>query len=282
MSVSLDGKGKSMKPKVLVVDNDFFFVEFLSDLLEKRGYAVVKAYDGKEGITRLREETVDLMFVDIIMPRIDGKQLIQFTRNLFPEKSFPIIALSGSLIETIEDVQKIGADYYIAKGPIETMAEHIGRFLDKLENRATSDAPPEIMETARMFPRQSTAELVEMMDFQEGIIESVGVGILVVDKDAKIIRVNAPSLRILKKSIESLLNRHIGSVFPEAAYVRLVTAMKAAARNPEKSATAFQVADDNIHWRVIVSIHRVSQKPVGWIVVMEDVSLWEEQASKTD
>lgn len=272
---------KKMKSRILVIDNDFFFVEFLSNLLEKRGYRVIKAYDGKEGITRLREEKVDLMFVDILMPKIDGKQLIQFTRNLFPGRPFPIVALSGSLIETIEDVQKIGADYYIAKGPIEAMAGYIGRFLDQLENQTTLGPPPKIVETARMFPRQSTAELVEIMDFQESIIESIGLGILVVDKDARIIRVNDPALRILKKNIEFLLNRHIGAVFPEAAFARLATAMKVAATDPEKLATAFRVADGTTHWRVIVSLHRVAQKSIGWIVAVEDVALWEEQASRT-
>ena len=41
-----------MARKALVVDNDFFFVEFLAELLENKGYEVVKAYDGKEGITK--------------------------------------------------------------------------------------------------------------------------------------------------------------------------------------------------------------------------------------
>jgi len=42
-----------MQKKALVVDNDFFFVEFLSELLTKRGYQVLKAYNGKEGIAKL-------------------------------------------------------------------------------------------------------------------------------------------------------------------------------------------------------------------------------------
>ena len=42
-----------MQKKALVVDSDFFFVEFLSELLVKRGYQVIKAYDGKEAIGKL-------------------------------------------------------------------------------------------------------------------------------------------------------------------------------------------------------------------------------------
>ena len=84
--------------KALIVDNDSFFVEFLSELLEAREYLVLKAYDGKEGISRLEGETVDLLLVDMIMPKIDGKQLIKFVRTRFPNAGFPIIALSGVMI----------------------------------------------------------------------------------------------------------------------------------------------------------------------------------------
>ena len=54
------------RKKALVVDNDFFFVEFFSELLEKQNYEVYKAYDGKEGITILSEVVPDLLFVDFV------------------------------------------------------------------------------------------------------------------------------------------------------------------------------------------------------------------------
>ena len=68
-----------MQKKALVVDNDFFFVEFLSELLSKRGYQVVKAYNGKQGIAKLENETVDILFADLILPKVDGRQFF----NLF-------------------------------------------------------------------------------------------------------------------------------------------------------------------------------------------------------
>ncbi|MFH0843859.1 MAG: response regulator, partial [Pseudomonadota bacterium] len=88
-----------MTKKALVVDNDFFFVEFLTELLEQREYEVIKAYDGKEGISKLEEGLVDIIFVDLIMPKIDGRQFIQFTRKKYPDGRFPIVTHSGSIIE---------------------------------------------------------------------------------------------------------------------------------------------------------------------------------------
>jgi CheY-like chemotaxis protein len=73
-----------MPKKALVVDNDYFFVEFLTELLEKKGYEIAKAYDGKEGISKLEQGPVDILFVDMIMPKIDGEQLIKLIRKKFP------------------------------------------------------------------------------------------------------------------------------------------------------------------------------------------------------
>ncbi|MBW1797218.1 MAG: response regulator [Deltaproteobacteria bacterium] len=124
---------------VLVVDNDSFFVEFLAELLEAHEYRVIKAYDGKEGISCLEQESVDALFVDMIMPKIDGKQLIKFVRTRFPDACFPIIALSGVMIEQLDRLEEIGADYFIAKGPMEKMAKHIETLLPVRQDRSRAD-----------------------------------------------------------------------------------------------------------------------------------------------
>ena len=58
---------KQMSKRALVVDNDFFFLEFFSELLEKRGYEVIKAQGGKDGISKLGRGPVDFLFLELIM-----------------------------------------------------------------------------------------------------------------------------------------------------------------------------------------------------------------------
>ena len=111
-----------MQKKALVVDNDYFFVEFLSDLLEKRGYRVFKAYNGKQGIAELEDKTVDILFSDLILQKVDGRQFFKFIRDKYNGNHFPLVALSGSMIEQLGSLHEIGADYYIAKGPIDKLA----------------------------------------------------------------------------------------------------------------------------------------------------------------
>jgi CheY-like chemotaxis protein len=78
-------KAANISRKAIVVDNDFFFVEFLSELLEARGYQVIRTYDGKEAKSKLEQQNFDLIFVDMVMPKMDGRELIRFVRSTFPD-----------------------------------------------------------------------------------------------------------------------------------------------------------------------------------------------------
>ena len=267
------------KKNALVVDNDFFFVEFLTEILQKRGYEVFKAYDGKEGITRLKERHVDILFVDMVMPKIDGRQMIQYTRQQFPDARFPIIAISGTLIEQNENIHKFGADYYIAKGPIGTMSGHINQFMDRLEKQPFPFLDhAEVLEPVKLNLRQSTAELIDVMDFHEAILKCIGVGIFIADKDAAIIRANEKGLEIIQKSIGDVLNCHVTTIFHPSEKSKLVNELKKIARHRELNQIVFSASIDSKRIRNTVSLLEVNNEIVGWIIVMEEMNQWEEQA----
>ena len=261
-----------MSKKALVVDNDFFFVEFLGELLEKRGYTVTKAYDGKEGISKFENGPFDILFVDLIMPKIDGIQLIKITRRKFADSPFPIIAISGTLIEQIEDIADIGADYYVAKAPLEQMTDDLNALMDRVEVIGISPAENKsIIESGTSYPRQATAELVEELNFQKAIIESIGLGIVVVDKDARIINGTLQALEISKKSLEEILNEPITSLFPKEGRVPLIDALKGVARNPGLRKISFNMTVKSQEIRLAVSLLRISGDVVGWVIAMEEV-----------
>jgi len=262
-----------MGKNALIVDNDFFFVEFLAGILQKRGYEVFKAYDGKEGITILGERYVDVLFVDMVMPKIDGRQMIQYTRQQYPDARFPIVVLSGTLIEQIENIHKFGADFYIAKGPIGTMSGHINRFMDSLEKLSFPfHGHVEVLESVKLYSRQSTAELIDAMDFQEAIIKCIGVGIFIADKDATIIRVNEQGLEIIHKSLWEVLNRHVTTILPPSEKFKLVNELKKIATHRELKQIVFSATIDSKKIRNTVSLLEVNDEFVGWIIVMEEIS----------
>lgn len=79
--------------RILIIDDDDMFRDMLKSMIEKNGYDVVSASDGKEGMDLYRKEPTDLIITDIIMPNKEGVELIfEFERD-FPDAK--IIAISG-------------------------------------------------------------------------------------------------------------------------------------------------------------------------------------------
>lgn len=108
--------------KILVCDDDREIVEAIDIYLTQEGFEVLKAYDGVEALNVLKEEPVDLLVIDIMMPRLDG---IRATLKIREENNIPIIILSAKS----EDADKIlglniGADDYVTKpfNPLELVA----------------------------------------------------------------------------------------------------------------------------------------------------------------
>jgi PAS domain-containing protein len=84
---------------------------------------------------------------------------------------------------------------------MEQMADHVNRFIDRLENQAFPVTNGEdIVDPGKVNPRQITMELIESKGFHQAVIESIGIGIIVVDRDARIISANPVALTIVKKS----------------------------------------------------------------------------------
>ena len=251
--------------RVLVIDNDFFFMEFLAELLEARDYEVIRAYDGKEGISKLEQENVDLILVDMIMPKIDGGQLIRFTRSKYPDTRFPIIALS--IIEQMDGLSGIDADYFIAKAPAEKMAVHINMVLDKIEKKLIPGSSDEVMiQPDDMIPRHITSELIQSVNFQQAITESIGVGIIVVDRDARIITVNSLALDIIDKSYDEVLNREAISVFPDKERPKVMGSLRSVLLKTELRKMSIFVIINSRKIRMIVSLLRLGGETLGWVI----------------
>jgi len=184
-----------MQKKALVVDNDFFFVEFISELLEKRGYQVLKAYNGKEGIAKLEQGPVDILFADLVLPKVDGRQFFNFIRKKYNGSHFPMVALSGTMIEQLGALHEIAADYYIAKGPIDLLSVKLNEFISELETHpAHFPKDLKVLATGNVFPRRDAMELLNSLRFHQAVIECAAVGIIVVDSDTRIINANRAAL----------------------------------------------------------------------------------------
>lgn len=102
-----------MQHKLLIVEDDASIVEMVSDYLTREGFYVTTASNGEEGMAIFASEPFDMMIVDLMMPKLDGFELIKLVRE---RSAIPILIMSAK----DSDVDKalglgFGADDYIAK-----------------------------------------------------------------------------------------------------------------------------------------------------------------------
>jgi PAS domain S-box-containing protein len=260
-----------MPKKALIVDNNYFFVEFLSELLEKRRYSVIKAYDGKDGIAKLENETVDIIFADLIMPKVDVRQFIEFIRIKYQENHIPIVALSGTVIEQMSELDKIGADYYIPKGPIDKLTVQLNDFMAEIEAQPYfSPTEKKILENGNIFPRREAMELLNRLKFHRAIIENLGVGVIVVDRDTRVINANSSALDIVQKSSVDVLNCRIDDLFPSQQRAELKNALKRVVKEPQIKKVSFYSSFNHLPTRTTVSPIVFEESQAGWVIALEE------------
>ena len=172
---------------VLVCDDDREIVEAIEIYLSQEGYKVLKAYDGEEALKVLDREKVDLLIIDVMMPKLDG---IRATLKIREESSIPIIILSAKT----EDADKIlglniGADDYVTKpfSPLELVAR--------------------VKSQLRRYTKLGT-----MAENTENVFRTGG---LVVDDDKKQVTVDGENIRLtpMEFNILCFLVRNAGKVY---------------------------------------------------------------------
>lgn len=176
-----------MGERILVVDDDREIVKAIDILLRKEGYEVLKAYDGMEALSILRQEEVHLLVIDVMMPKLDG---IRATLKIREDNSIPIIILSAKS----EDADKIlglniGADDYLTKpfNPLELVAR--------------------VKSQLRRYTQLGT-----MPEKNSNVYKSGG---LCIDDDKKVVTVDEEPIKLtpIEYNILLFLLKNVGKVF---------------------------------------------------------------------
>jgi two-component system cell cycle sensor histidine kinase/response regulator CckA len=209
-----------MKKKILVVDDDRVMLKFVTKLLMREGHEIMTAEDGFDALNLLSTFTPEIMFFDLIMPKIDGSKLIQIVRSMPELKNCYMVIISSAIAEIDFNFQETGADSYIAKGPFSSMAEHIKKAVE------ASDAPPgqedskPIRGLDTVYARQLTKELLSRNRHLETILESMAEGILEVYSN-KVVYANGVALSLLNLPPEKILVAYPPDLFEENIGQRL-------------------------------------------------------------
>jgi len=105
-----------MAKKILIIEDDKFLRELIARKLEREGYETSEAVDGEEGFKKIKAETPDLVLLDLILPGIDGFEVLSKTKDDVAVSQIPVIILSNlGQKEDVDRGLKLGAIDYLIK-----------------------------------------------------------------------------------------------------------------------------------------------------------------------
>ncbi len=119
--------------KILIVEDNEMNRDMLSRRLTRRGYEIVVAQDGQEGLDKMRSEMPDLVLMDMGLPVLDGWQATSQAKASDDISGIPVIALTAHALEQDRvKAMEAGADDY------DTKPVNLSRLIEKIENHLPS------------------------------------------------------------------------------------------------------------------------------------------------
>jgi two-component system response regulator VicR len=181
-------EGILMAKKILVVDDEKPISDIVKFNLTKEGYTVVTAFDGEEALSQFKEESPDLVLLDLMLPKIDG---LEVARQIRKDNDTPIIMLTAkdSEIDKVLGLE-LGADDYVTK-PFSNR-ELVARVKANLRRRGDANTNSDVDDAK----------------------SDLAVGDLVIHPDAYTVSKRGDSIELTHREFELLhyLARHLGQV----------------------------------------------------------------------
>ncbi|NVM21635.1 MAG: response regulator [Desulfobacterales bacterium] len=188
--------------KILVIDDEDSIRKLLSISLIYKGYEVVTAEDGEEGIEAFKKESPQIVLTDIKMPGMDGIEVLKRIRRLDPDARVIVITGHGDMKSAVEALQLEASDFINKPITDEALsvalkrAEEILWMKSKLRDY-TSDLEAKI--------KEATDELRAAHDFQQNLIQNSIDGIIAADRHGSVIVFNQGAENLLGYSADEVI-----------------------------------------------------------------------------
>jgi two-component system cell cycle sensor histidine kinase/response regulator CckA len=258
-----------MIKKILVVDDDRVMLKFVTKLLTRDGHEVLTAEDGFAALNLLATFSPDIIFFDLIMPRIDGGKLIKIVRNMPQLNDCYLVIVSAAVAEIDFNFQETGADSYIAKGPFSSMANHIRDAIEASETPRRREDPKPIRGLDNIYARQLTKELLSRNRHLETILESMAEGILEVYTN-KVVYANGVAVSLLALPQKKILAAYPPDLFGENTGRRLDKIFQTGV---DQSAAIGEKSPVELNGRQItIKVLPVNGEPATVILMITDVT----------
>jgi|GEM_PF-1951752 len=256
--------------KILIVDNNPVIRKMLSSALEKEKYQVECAEDGLSAFDLLDRFIPDIIFLDLIMPNINGEQFCQMISGRKGLEHTKIVVISGVAIEAGGECEIKGVHACIAKGPhLVTLVLDVARKITTADFHQPGNH--HILGTEDLFPREISKELLAANRHLKVVLNNMSEGIVELTADHRIIFANPAAAKLAGMAQEKLLAFDFTQFFPENDQLRILKLLE------QNNDAARQIGDDEPvrfnHQQVAMNFFPVHDRESSTVlVIIKDVS----------
>jgi DNA-binding response OmpR family regulator len=112
---------------ILLVEDDSLISEVLTSVLEEEGYAVIAAPDGEKAIALLGATRPDLVVLDVMMPVVDGREVLLHIRQSETTREMPVILMSASPLTVVEGMEREYSLFLRKPFDLQTLLDEVAR-----------------------------------------------------------------------------------------------------------------------------------------------------------
>jgi DNA-binding NtrC family response regulator len=188
---------------ILIIDDERAIRKTLSEILSFEGYKIDEAADGEEGLKKFTDKTYDIVLCDIKMPKLDGLEFLEKSRDINPD--IPIIMISGhGNIDTAVEAVKKGAFDFISKPP------DLNRLLITIRNAAERQT---LVSETKVLKRK-VGKVLEMVGVSNAIQKIKDTIEKVAPTDARVLITgeNGVGKELVARWIHEKSNRHANQI----------------------------------------------------------------------
>jgi len=259
----------TMQKKILVVDDHPATLKLMTNFLEKEGHKVYIAQDGFAALEIIGSVTPDIIFMDLIIPKISGDVLCKAIRKMPKLINCYIVIFSAAIVENESDLMKIGADACISKGPFNEIIPYFHKVLMESDSGRKPDSQKPILKLENTFPRRITKELLSQNLHLKTILESMSEGILELYHQ-RIIYSNTTAAVLLGYTTEKLLGVYLPDLFDQNIKPIIKSALSSPTDKP------LEMNENNsfeLHGKhLMIRKQQLIGKPSSTIVIIEDLT----------
>lgn len=242
--------------RVLVVDDEEAYRSLMAGHLERKGFEVEKASDGKQALAHLQESSFDVLVTDLMMPKMSGLELLRQAKKLDPWLEVIVITASGQVGNAISAMREDGAYDYLLK-PLETIGElslAVGRAAQHRNLRFDRDR----------LNDQLTAEASRL----QALMTHTGDAIISVDQTGTISVANPSAVHLLGRS------DLIGSIAHEVLPKALLDLLDGWQMMGDSEPTVIELnwPDNAVQLVSLASIDEGGDGGRGWVMVCRDIT----------